>query len=115
MLPTSTSRPIAVPALTILLIVGQGATYWLWQKGAITQFNEFYAAFGWPVPDWSAFVFRTWRHWWLVPCVSFAFLVLTVARRAPSTAALSISFLLALISLIAMWYAMYPLHAMQRF
>jgi hypothetical protein len=109
-----TQRSLALPILNVLAIFAQGATYWLWQKGGVKSFQETYTAFGTEMPVWTRFVFATWSWWWLAPVACLAIFLFVLRRKERGLHAVLWSFVGAVVVLLGMWYAMYPIHAMSR-
>ena len=107
-------RFVVLPVLNFLIICAQGATFWLWHKGAIAGFKQYYTAFGTGMPTWTTFVFSTWELWWLAPAIFAVILLIVLLRMRQSFHAAWLSFLASAAVLVAMWYAMYPIHAMGR-
>jgi hypothetical protein len=107
-----TLKRLGLLGVCVFSIALQAATYWFWSKGAIPKFSEIYSVFGHAMPLWTKFVFATWRQWWLAPAVSTFLLLGALIFKRNSMSALAVSILVAMIVLLAMWYAMYPLHAM---
>jgi hypothetical protein len=105
-------QSLALPILNVLVVFTQGATYWLWHKGGVNSFQETYTAFGTEMPSWIKFVFSTWSWWWLAPVACLTFFLFVLRRKERRFRAVLLSFLGALVVLLGMWYAMYPIHAM---
>jgi hypothetical protein len=107
-----TLKRFSLLGVCVVLVALQVATYWFWSQGAIAKFSEIYSAFGHEMPLWTKFVFATWRQWWLAPVASMFLLLSAVIFKRNSTSVLAVSTAVAMIVFVAMWYAMYPLHAM---
>ena len=103
---------VALPIFNVLLILAQAATFWLWSNGFIGGFKSMNYALGNKMPTWTDFVFSTWEQWWLVPVICLFLLILVLFNRHSFLWVLT-SFLTSLVAFLSMWYAMYPIHAMQ--
>lgn len=84
------------------------AIYWM-TAGAARQFTQVQDAFHGTLPPWSALAFSLGWNWLALPLAGLAWLLLAWRKKANRRNAWLLA-LASLLVLLAMVYAMYPLH-----
>jgi hypothetical protein len=106
-----------ITAAVVLGSIGIAATaiqaFFAWaltQTSAKQQFVSLYSGIYGGVPRWTQLMFGLDQFVWLLPAISTALVVLALYRRGkpPLSSAAAIAVLL----LLGMLYAMYPIHLM---
>jgi hypothetical protein len=102
---------IVLAAVGFVATAAQALFAWGWTRGDVTkQFASVFQGIYGELPSWTAFMFGLGMLVWLLPAISAVILILALRRKAQLP--LSVASALAVALLVAMIYAMYPIHIM---